>query len=143
MAWREALARHPAHAQDRWHARLYFVRPLLRITLALLWLLSGVIGFFAVDRWAPMLASELGASMAASRVLLTAACACDVALAALVISRWRPLASAAVQAIFILGCTATATAFWPQLWTDPLGPMVKNLPILAAVAALAAIEDER
>ncbi len=36
MGWRAALARHPAHAQDRWHARLYFVPPLLGLVLVLL-----------------------------------------------------------------------------------------------------------
>ena len=143
LGWRAALALHPAHAQDRWHARMYFVRPLLRVALALLWLLSGAIGFFAVERWASMLASQAGLAIATARVLLAAACACDLALAALVISRWRPLASAAIQAIFILGYTTTATVLWPQLWADPLGPLAKNLPILAAVAALAAIEDGR
>jgi uncharacterized protein YbjT (DUF2867 family) len=32
--WSDALFARPAQAQDRWHARLYFLRPLLRWTLA-------------------------------------------------------------------------------------------------------------
>lgn len=31
----QALECEPAHVQDRWHARLYFLRPLLRVTIAL------------------------------------------------------------------------------------------------------------
>ena len=37
----DALANEPAHVQDRWHARLYFLRPLLRLTLGLFWLCTG------------------------------------------------------------------------------------------------------
>ncbi|TAN48235.1 MAG: complex I NDUFA9 subunit family protein, partial [Rhodospirillales bacterium] len=32
------LVRLPSHVQDRWHARLYFLKPLLRAILAALWL---------------------------------------------------------------------------------------------------------
>ncbi|MGH6943249.1 MAG: complex I NDUFA9 subunit family protein, partial [Geminicoccaceae bacterium] len=40
----EALSAEPAEAQDLWHARLYFLGPLLRAALALLWLGSGALG---------------------------------------------------------------------------------------------------
>ena len=39
----EALAAAPAQVQDLWHARLYFLRPLLRVLLALFWIATGVI----------------------------------------------------------------------------------------------------
>ena len=40
QAFRDA----PSHVQDRWHARLYFLAPILGIALALLWLGSGIAG---------------------------------------------------------------------------------------------------
>src|SRR5260370_8941583 len=40
----EAFRDAPSHVQDRWHARLYFLRPLLTAALALLWLGSGIAG---------------------------------------------------------------------------------------------------
>jgi hypothetical protein len=30
---------------------------------------------------------------------------------------------------------------FPSLWLEPLGPLLKNLPILAAIVAWAAVED--
>ncbi|GGF45333.1 nucleoside-diphosphate sugar epimerase [Aliidongia dinghuensis] len=42
--WRQMLRACPAQWQDRWHARLYFVRPLLRGALVLTWLGSGIAG---------------------------------------------------------------------------------------------------
>ena len=143
LGWREALARHPAHAQDRWHARLYFVRPLLRVAVALLWIGSGVVGWAAVGDWAGPLADGLGVSRELSAALLRFSCLCDIALGALVLARWKPAPLAALQAAVVVGYTAVAGAIQPALWWDPFGPLLKNLPILAAIAALAAIEEDR
>jgi uncharacterized protein YbjT (DUF2867 family) len=40
--WKAGLHQQPAQTQDRWHARLYFVRPVLRTALALFWLATGL-----------------------------------------------------------------------------------------------------
>jgi hypothetical protein len=40
-----ALQARPAQVQDRWHARLYFLSPLIRVTLVFLWLASAALGF--------------------------------------------------------------------------------------------------
>jgi uncharacterized protein YbjT (DUF2867 family) len=141
--WRDALAGEPAHAQDRWHARLYFVRPLLRATLALLWLASGLAGLFALGEWAPRLAAATAIGAPLALATLAAACLLDLVFAALVALRWRPRRTALLQLATIGAYTAGATVVWPGLWTEPLGPLLKNLPIVAAVAAWGAIEEER
>ncbi|CAN0594409.1 unnamed protein product, partial [Laminaria digitata] len=40
------LAGRPSESQDLWHARLYLTRPAVRLSLALLWLISGLLGLF-------------------------------------------------------------------------------------------------
>lgn len=141
--WSAMLAAHPAHAQDRWHARIYFVRPLLRLALALLWLGSGLAGLIAVAAWAPRLGAATGMAEGAAAGLLVAACLGDLAIAALLALRWRPRTLALVQVAVIGTYTAVATLLWPQMWADPLGVLLKNLPIVAAVLAWGAIEEER
>jgi uncharacterized protein YbjT (DUF2867 family) len=143
LGWRQALAAHPAQQQDRWHARLYFVRPLLRIALATLWVASGIIGFFALGEWSMALAQRLHAAPKAMAMILGAACTLDLVFAGLVMSRWRPRAMTLVQVFVIAAYTLGGTIFWPDLWADPVGPLLKNLPILAAVLALGAIEEDR
>ena len=143
LAWRDALASHPAHVQDRWHARIYFVRPVLRWTLALLWIVSGVAGLMAIREWTPLFASALGVPFLAAGAALVAACLLDVALASLLARRWQPRRLAAAQVLVIAGYTAIATLLWPSLWMESLGPLLKNVPIIAAVLALGAIEEER
>ena len=142
-AWRDALAREPAHTQDRWHARLYFVRPLLRFTLAALWLGSAVAGAFAIRDWSPALASGLGISTASAAALLALLCTLDGVVAILLLRRWRPPLLAAVQVAGVGAYTVVATFLWPGMWAHPLGVLLKNLPILAAALALGAVEEER
>lgn len=141
--WEDALAGHPAHAQDRWHARLYFVRPLLRLAIALLWIASGAVGRAAAANWAGPVANALGVSPETGAALLAASCLCDIALGALVLARWKPALLGGIQAAVVLGYTAVAGLVEPALWMDPFGPLVKNLPVLAAIGALAAIEEDR
>lgn len=141
--WHETLAAEPAHAQERWHARLYFVRPVLRYALAFLWLISGIAGLLELRDWAVLLVSRLSIGMGTALAVLGAACLFDLAIAALVLRRWRPRRLALVQIAAIVAYTAVASALWPSLWLEPLGPLFKNVPILAAVLAYGAIEEDR
>jgi uncharacterized protein YbjT (DUF2867 family) len=143
LGWKEQLARHPAHSQDRWHARLYFVRPLLRSSLALLWLVSGFAGLVAIRQWAPLVASGTGVPVVMAGIALVVACVADIAIAALIMRQWKPRKLALTQVLLIFGYSAFATLLWPSLWEESLGPLLKNVPILAAVLALGAIEEER
>jgi hypothetical protein len=141
--WRDALTREPAHAQDRWHARLYFVRPLLRFTLAALWIGSGVAGMFALREWGPSLGAALGIASAPASVALLALCAADVAIGTQVARRWRPRLLAGIQVALVASYTLVATLLWPEMWAHPLGMLLKNLPIVAAILVLGAIEEDR
>jgi uncharacterized protein YbjT (DUF2867 family) len=141
-AWAAALGAHPAQAQDRWHARLYFVRPLLRWTLALMWLVSGAVGLFAPPSLAAAALGPVGLA-ALAPLLAWGSCALDLVIAAALVVRWRPGLVAAVQLVVIAGYTAVLSLGLPGLWTDPFGPLLKNLPVAAAVLALAAIEPDR
>jgi uncharacterized protein YbjT (DUF2867 family) len=141
--WKDQLALHPAHVQDRWHARLYFVRPILRATLALLWLFSGFAGLVSLGQWAPLVASGTGIPVVAAGVALLVACVANIAIAAFLLRRWKPRTLALAQVLAICGYSVAATILWPSLWAESLGPLLKNVPVLGAVLALGAIEEER
>ena len=141
--WRAALAQEPAHVQDRWHARLYFVRPFLRMTLAALWTGSALAGAFAIPAWAPMLAEALGIAVMPAAATLAVLCLCDLAIGAMLVLRRRPRLTAGLQVAMVGGYSLVATVLWPAMWAHPLGVLLKNLPILAAILALGAIEEDR
>jgi len=139
----DALAHQPAGTQDLWHARLALLRPVARVALAVLWLLSGILGGFAPpDAW-----RDLSAMLARFDVpaapLATAFCALDVVIGLLVLCRWRPALLAAFQAVVVAGYTIVLSLLVPGLWLHPFGPLLKNLPILALIAVWAVLERER
>lgn len=143
MSWREGLNHHPAQWQDRWHARLYFMRPALRVMLALMWLVSGVVGFFYPPALLASMATVTGLSVGTLHLLGIAGCFADLLLGVLVLARWRPELLASIQIALIAGYTAFLTWALPGLWTDPFGPLLKNLPIILAVWIWAVLEQDR
>jgi len=129
-----ALAR-PAGTQDLWQARLYLLKPLVRLTLAALWLWSALLGltlpasaFPEVD--APALLARLGG-------------VADLALGMALLRNWRPRATALAQLALVAAYTLGLTLLAPALWLDPFGALLKNLPILALILIHLALAEER
>ncbi len=132
----DALAEHPAQEQDRWHARLYFAEPLIRLVLALLWLVSGLVGL--------LYEAEAIRAMVGDLVWLgRLASLADVALAAWVLSGRVAVLCDLAQLVLVAGYTIGLTLLAPWLWGDPFGSLLKNLPILALIAVHMAMVARR
>ncbi|MFC4729037.1 SDR family oxidoreductase [Coralloluteibacterium thermophilus] len=137
----QMLAHWPAGIQERWFARAYFVKPLLLATLALFWILSGLIALGrGSDAVAVLAPSAFPAALAPLAV--AAGAWVDITLGAAVClrrtARAALLGMLAVTAVYLVG----ATLLRPDLWLDPLGPLLKTIPAgCAAVAALALLEE--
>lgn len=139
----EMLARRPAQTQDLWHARLYFLRPLLRAVLVLLWLGSALAGVLApVASYATVDAAFASLGLP-SRPLALVFSGVDLLIAVALLVRWRPRWMAIVQLTVVGGYTILLTVLAPALWLDPFGALLKNLPILALIAVWATLEEER
>jgi uncharacterized protein YbjT (DUF2867 family) len=141
--WQEALLAEPAQAQDRLHARLYFLRPMLRLALALLWIGSGITGLVQPTSTVQMIGAHLGLGGGASLGIANAACLLDIVIGSAILFRWRPGLLAAIQFIVVLAYTIALSLAQPDLWLDPFGPLLKNLPILVAILLSAGLERER
>lgn len=139
----ERLARRPAETQDLWHARLYFLRPALRLALAALWLGSGIAGLIApVETYAAAVAALTKVGMP-SQALAVAFSLVDLMIGTALLLRLRPPILALLQFAVVLGYTLGLGIIVPALWLDPFGALVKNLPILATIAVWAVLEKER
>jgi len=138
--WREALLAMPAQVQDRWHARLYLLRPILRLAISLTWIVSGVSGI--ANRAALQVTlGAFGFTLSAAAIWLT--CLLDLGVGLAVFARWRLQLMAIAQLSIVLAYTAALTVAEPSLWLAPLGPLVKNVTFMVAVLALAVLEHER
>lgn len=125
----------PAGTQDLWQARLYLLKPLVRLTLALLWLWSAVLGLTLSPAAFP--------EVAAPPLLARLGGLADLALALALLRNWRPRATALAQLALVAAYTAGLTALAPGLWLDPYGGLLKNLPILALILIHLALVEER
>jgi uncharacterized protein YbjT (DUF2867 family) len=138
----DAMVASPSHVQDRWHARLYFLAPLLTIVLSLLWLLSGLSGLWQFQQ-SSRIAAALGVPASLVSLSVVASCLSDIAIALALVAGFRPRLLGQVQLV-VIGCyTLGFGVLMPALWIDPLGRLVKNLPILAAVAGWMALQDDK
>lgn len=138
-----ALAGHPAQEQDRWHARLVFMEPALRLALVLLWLGSGIAGLLAAQAEVLAVTTPLGLPEDLGLPLGRGASLADLVIAVALAFSWRPRLLGWIQIGFILSYSAVLTLAQPLLWLAPLGPLLKNLPILAAVAVHMVLASRR
>ena len=140
---REILNNAPAGVQDRWFARCYFLKPVILAALALFWFLSGAIGLVvnAPDAVSGLTAAGIAPPLATGAVF--AGSVLDIVLGAAVIIRrytaWALQGMLVVTALYLAG----ATLLRPDLWLDPLGPLLKAIPAALLSAMALAILDDR
>jgi uncharacterized protein YbjT (DUF2867 family) len=137
----ESLAAVPVGAQELWFARLWLAKPALIAVLSAFWLTSGAVGLLRASAAVAVLTTR-GVAPRLATALVFAGAFADLALGAAVLL--RPLAGAALKGMVLvsLAYLVGATALAPDLWMDPLGPLVKVVPALTlAVVALAVLEE--
>jgi uncharacterized protein YbjT (DUF2867 family) len=136
------LAREPASVQERWFAQLYFIKPLVLGALALFWVLTGIISLGPGWREAVRLLTVNGILEGNASLVLAGALA-DILVGAGI--AWQRTCRPALQAALVLSLAylGLATALLPRLWADPLGPLLKILPILVLNLVALAILDDR
>jgi uncharacterized protein YbjT (DUF2867 family) len=121
---------------DLWH-------PVLRAALAFLWLWTALVSFglYPVQGSYALLA-RVGLHGALATLALYGAALLDLALGVLTLAappRWRRPVWLA-QLALIAGYTVLVTFFLPEYWLHPYGPISKNVPIVALIALLWALE---
>ena len=130
----------------RAQAVLGWMLPLLNVSIALVWIWTGLVslGLYPVDASMQLLA-QLGLSGAPATAALYAGGGIDLALGPLALAlrgRARVLVWLAMLAV-MAAYTALITERIPHWWLHPFGPISKNLPMLAAIALLCALERPR
>jgi uncharacterized protein YbjT (DUF2867 family) len=131
-------------AAERAQAVLAWALPALRVALALVWLATAAVSFGlypVADSFA--LLARVGVPPAWQPLLLYGAAGLDALLGVLTVAPLRPGARRTLwlsQALLVLGYTALITWRLPEFWLHPYGPLTKNLPLLALLLLLYALE---
>lgn len=131
----EAIGQTPCQTQDRWHARLYPLAPVLRLALAAVCLVSAFAGFTMTPAAMQNIAAPLGLSDETASMLGYGGAAVDTVLGAMLLVPTTAVAAARLLFVLALGYTIALGVWVPGLWLDPLGGLIKNLVLLPAIAA--------
>ncbi len=124
----------------RSRALLGWLLPLLRISIAIVWLVTAwVSAFIYPEQESYRLLARTGIEGALAPVALYGAALLDGVFGLLSLvrpRRWLWL----MQIALILGYTLLITLYLPEFWAHPYGPLLKNLPLLAALWLLLSFE---
>ncbi len=131
------LAKNSATQADIWYAKLYFMRPLLRLGLAMVWIWTALVSaFFYPQEQSYQLLERLGFSGVMLPIGLYGAAIMDFALG-VAMYLYRPLRHVLwLQMAVIVLYTLAITLFLPEYWLHPFGEISKNIPMLLATLSL-------
>lgn len=128
----------------RQQAKLIWLLPMLRLCIALVWIITGIVslGLYPVEESYALLA-RTGITGWLAPVALYGAALLDfcfgIATLLLPRRRWLWIAQLAVIGFY----TVIISFSLPEFWLHPYGPLSKNLPMLGAIWLLLELEDEQ
>jgi uncharacterized protein YbjT (DUF2867 family) len=138
----DALTANPASVQERWFAGLYFLKPLSLVVIAAFWMATGIISLTV--GW------ELGVGLmrrtafpALAEASVVAGALADIVVGSLIAFRRTAYPGLLLGVAVSLFYAATGTLLLPELWRDPLGPLLKIWPIIVAHLMTIAILRDR
>jgi uncharacterized protein YbjT (DUF2867 family) len=137
------LAEHPASVQDRWFARLYWLKPVAIVALAVFWIATGVIALGPGRAQGMDYLTKAGLSAGAAEFALVAGSLIDIALGLAVLVRRFTRRALQLMLMVSAGYLLIGTITAPEVWSDPLGPYTKIIPVMLATAFTLAILDDR
>ena len=130
--------------QDRWHARLYFLRPLLRMSIAFIWIFSGIVSVLPTTSSLSFdLLTQAKIPLPLQPFALYTFSAIDFLLGIATLFNYRLLLTGFLQCVFILFYTMIISFVMPIYWLHPFLPVAKNIPLLVVILIMMALESER
>lgn len=125
-------------------AKLSWLLPLLRVCVALVWVWTGVVslGLYPREESYALLA-RVGVPGELQPPLLFGAALLDLFLGVATLAAKRRRRLWLAQMALIAFYTVIITFELPEFWLHPYGPILKNLPLLAAIYLLYSFEPKR
>ncbi len=138
------LSKTQASNADCWYAGLYFMRPLLRLGIAFIWIWTAIISaFFYPQEESYQLLRQFGLSGIMLPIALYGSAFLDLILG-VALFFYQPLRKVLwVQISVIIGYTLLISFVLPEYWLHPFGEISKNIPMLLAILILMVMESRR
>ena len=125
-------------------ASLDWLLPMLRISVAFMWLIAAIVsmGPYPVADSVRLL-RDIGLSPGLAPVMLMGAIGLDLVFGILTLLPRRGRRLWPAQIAVVAGYTIIISWRLPELWLEPFGPVAKNVPILALLLLLWQLEKRR
>ena len=138
------LTNNQASPADQWYAGLYFMRPLLRLGIAFIWIWTAIISAFLYPQAESyQLLERFGLSGVMLPVALYGSALMDLILG-MAMFFYQPIRTVLwVQVGVIITYTALITVILPEYWLHPFGEISKNIPMLIALFILIIMENRK
>jgi nucleoside-diphosphate-sugar epimerase len=132
----------PAAQEERWYIRFLLLRPFLKLSLAIMWILSALTSILPYAKYSSYgLLNQLSIAPTLQPLLLYGASCLNALLGFSLLVNYKIKINCVIQLLVILLYSLIITIYLPQLWLEPFGPIVKNIPILVGVCALYIMES--
>ena len=139
----QSLRQSPARQADRWHAKLTLLKPLLKFSIAFIWIYTGIISLFVYPIESSFqLLSQVGITHPLNLITLYTMGIVDLIIGFTVLLNYHVKIIGSIQIILILGYTTLILVFLVEQWIHPFGPISKNIPLIISILIMISLEDK-
>jgi uncharacterized protein YbjT (DUF2867 family) len=132
-----------SRSRVRQQAVFGWIAPLLRLSVAFMWIIAGVVSLGPSYDDGLALLRQIGAPAGMAPTMLVGSAILDIALGVLTLWPRRVPLLFTAQMVLVLLYTVIISVFLPELWLEPFGPVAKNVPILVLLLLLRHTENRR
>ena len=137
-----ALARYAATRQERIFARGHLIFPFLILILAAFWIVSGLLGL-TQSADAIRLLTDRSVTLPVATGAVFVGSFVDLLIGAAFLFRGMLRRAVWLSTTVCILYLVAGTILTPDLWADPLGPIVKIVPVIGLALAVAALAEDR
>jgi uncharacterized protein YbjT (DUF2867 family) len=134
----------PATQAERWHAQLYFLKPMSGFVIALVWLWSGITSlFFYPHELSYQLLAATGVTGIAAPIMLYGLAFMDIGLGLATLYRYQLQTLLLWQIAIVLIYSLVIAFTLPEFLIHPFGALLKNIPFLLCLVIYRQLAGER
>lgn len=139
-----SLNKFPAQQADQWHAKLFVLKPFLKISIAFIWIFTGITSAFIYPvESSYSLLEQLGIKGYLAPITLYSAATLDFFSGIAILLSYKLKLIGILQITIIVSYTLIISLFLSEQWSHPFGAISKNIPLIVATMIMLVLHDKK